>query len=549
MNSLTELDEPEPQIEEDDESKYVPLLEKKPSLPSWILDADKALDQFKQSYDHFKREHGQLTTKLNQFNEKEKKARQEYLMRKYFPQQLEEEARRKQVKKANLDDLPKYVLLLIARFISRDYGPHLIKLSRVSSSFYKKLKDSSVWCTLIRDYLGLQYVSENQRNIASYDAEQKEALKRLNKMNNVLKEENKPVMPKHPFMSNMMPKAVEKKEIKKITTLEESYWEVIFKNFYSKLALMKSTLRTLYDSKFPKNNNFNLLNKEINGSLNFIIEIFSTVGTYEYNPNLRIMQIIKDVVMEESSLLALIRLGHSENGVIRINSLTVLFSLVGYFNDLKQNFLKYASITSVKHIEDSIKEFNINTFAINMSGLPICIVPDITGFKVYNRTVVSKNLHCNAKINFTNSFPATLPIKNSYVKWDGVFLTVKGEIIEEGELNIKFIEETKEIEGNLITLKKIGEDDYESVWNTVQGTYRPEVLKRRLDAMKTDHSLKTFREVFATIYIIRANNQKDEYNLGLDIAISTKKEGWFACLHGLSIDNTIFFCYTPMKEN
>lgn len=108
---------------------------------------------------------------------------------------------------------------------------------------------------------------------------------------------------------------------------------------------MKTTFNTLRNTKFPKNNNYSLLNIEINKSLSFIIEIFSTVGSFEYDPDLLIIKLIVEMVKGENSILALIRLCDSENLNIKMNSFTTLFILLAYLPELKEQLLKFASLS------------------------------------------------------------------------------------------------------------------------------------------------------------------------------------------------------------
>jgi hypothetical protein len=148
IGSLEDLDDPDFfNFEEKPES---PKLEKSKSLPSWLAEADNALNKFKVEYDQFKKGHEKLTSDLKEFNQKEKEARQEYFRRKYFLQNEEKKVN----KKTNLDDVHKSELVLIAKFVSKDYAPTLVRLTRVSRSFYMKLKESNVWGYICRDYFG-----------------------------------------------------------------------------------------------------------------------------------------------------------------------------------------------------------------------------------------------------------------------------------------------------------------------------------------------------------------------------------------------------------
>ena len=258
--------------------------------------------------------------------------------------------------------------------------------------------------------------------------------------------------------------------------MEESYFEVVFKAFYSKFQVMKTTFGTLRNTKFPKNNYYSLLNTEINKSLNFIIEIFSTLGSFSYTPNLLIIELISEMVKGESSILALIRLCDSENGVIKMNSFTSLFILMGYLPDLKDQLLKFASLTLMEHIKDSSKDYNITTFAINMSSAGLCLIPDIVGFKTFYKSIFSQKLNCKTTVSFSNSFSDKFPILEEYTKFDTYTLNLKGEVIEEGELVLRFITETRKVEGNLINLVQVGPEEYESVMHRVAGSFRPDYI-------------------------------------------------------------------------
>ncbi len=270
------------------------------------------------------------------------------------------------------------------------------------------------------------------------------------------KKENKPtiVYPKHPFMKFPPQKSPEKKEIINVVKKEENYYEVIFKNYYDCFILMKDTFRILYDTKFPKNNIYDLLTTDINNCFNFLIELFSTIACFEREKRPRILEIIKDVVMEERSLLGVLRLCHSDNGVIRINAFTVLFSFIGYFRELKANFLKYASYSSVLQINTNLKEYHVAVFVINMSSSDsLCIIPDIVGFRNFSRSFNSKKNNCPIQISYSTNIPDFLPLYENYTTWHGSFINSFGTLVEEAEVNIKFDFETKEVEGSVLTMK------------------------------------------------------------------------------------------------
>lgn len=544
ISSLEFIDDEENIVEES--FNFQPTLEKKSSLPDWLLEADNALNKFKVNYEHFQKEHGKLSKSIKEFDKKHKQARQEFLKRRYQIHNNYE----KKVKKTNIDDLSNFLLFSIAKFVSRDYGPYMMRLGRVNKALYVKLKEGTVWATLARDYFGIQFITQNKANVEPFETKQKLMIQKEEKYYNALKNMDLQNSKKNygRSLTSRNLEAYKGDKSASIYVKEEFYWEVVFKDMYNKFLLSKETFQMLYNTRFPKNNHYDLLIADINQTFNFIIEIFSTIGIYEYNRNLRVLQIIRDLVMEERALLAILRQCHSENGVIRINAHTVLFLLIGYFPELKTNFLKYASNSAIQQIENNMKEYNMAVFTINMSINNICVVPDIAGFKKFSKLIDSRTNKCPVKINFDNNLPTFLPIYEKTTTWYGFFTTSKGELIEEAEVNIQFDFSTSTLEGNILTMRQIGEDDYESVLNRVQGKYFTKCIEKRLEAMQGDNALKSYREKFAEIVVIREKEKREEFTLYIEFALSTDKDGWLCCLHGTGIGNIIFYCYTKYKN-
>jgi hypothetical protein len=527
----------------DENFNFQPQLEKKSSLPDWLLEADTALNKFKVNYEHFQREHGALSRNIKEFDKKHKEARQEFLRRRY---QIYHPSPKK-TKKNNFDNLSNFILFQVAKFVSRDYGPVLMRLSRINKTLYLRLREGIVWSTMARDYFGIHFINQNQCNVAPFENKQREMLEKQEKQLEALKKMDIQNSKKSYGRSQTMG-ASKLEKPKSIVSGEENYWEVIFKDMYKKFLLCRETFKMLYNTRFPKNNHYDLLIADINQTFNFIIEIFSTVGVHEYNKNLRVLQVIRDLVMEERALLAILRQCHSENGVIRINAHTVLFLLIGYFPELKTNFMKYASHSAIQQIESNLKDYNMAVFTINMSPNHICVVPDIAGFKKFSKKIDASINKCCVRVNFDNNLPTFLPVYEKTVTWYGYFATAKGELIEEAEVNIQFDLANFTLEGNILTMKQIGEDDYESVLNKVQGKYYNKSIEKRLEAMNGDNALKSYRDKFADILVTRENNKREDYTLYIDFALSTEKDGWLCCLHGVGIGNIIFYCYTKFKS-
>jgi len=516
---------------------------RKPTLPSWLLDVDKKIEAFKQNYSEYKKEYDTLTGKISVFNEKQKQAKKDDMMKKYFKHQLEQQ---KEANKIHFYDLPKYTLMEIAKFISKDYAPELIRLTRVCSTLYHKLNDENVWKMIVQDYFGRAFVVANEKNISIFENEQKKAMAKIEKKLQNQRHINKLAAPKHhvkPVHEN--PHPIEPKNIH--AKRDEFYWAAIFKNIHARFRLTRSTFKTLYDSKFPKNNDFSLLNTEINKSLGFVIETFSTVGTHEFNDKLRILELIKEMVRDQKSLLALIRLCNNDNGVIKVNSLTLILILLGYFRDLKKNFLEFTSFTLIQRLQTIDKEFNITIFAVNISDFDLCIIPDIAGYRLYFKDIRSR-LDYKAQINFQNSFPAQLPLDGANMKWQGAFLNAIGQITQPFRCTLKLDTKKQSIIGFVEYYRKNPETEEENrIVEKIRGTLDTNILHKRLENMKVPNPMRSFREPIGKVFIGEENSLEDELELGLDIALSVKHEGWFVCLHGCSLLGKIFFCYQKME--
>lgn len=399
---------------------------------------------------------------------------------------------------------------------------------------------------VVQDYFGRSFIEANEKNVVNFDIEEKKLAERAAKRATQAAKTTaiKPVVPKHLYVKNTSPTKLDNK--RSVLKRGEAYWETLFKNIHEKFRLARETFHTLYESKFPKNNYYSLLNTDINKSLCFIIEMFSTVGTFEYNEKLKILQLIKDMVMDQKSLLALIRLCNNDNGVIQINSITVILILLGFFKDLKKNFLQFSSFTLIQRIQTIDKEFNITMLAINISDFDLCIIPDIAGYKVFIKDFASR-LGTKTQMNFLNSFPVRLPLDK--IAWNGAYLSSSGQLLQGFQAILTFDQEYGRIEGHLEYYKKDAEDEYErKIIERVKGTFNTKAANNKVSCMKTPHPMKSFREVIGKIEILGEDNMEDEYELGMDIALSTKKEGWFACIHGCSMMNKVFFIYQEMTD-
>jgi len=469
-------------------------------------------------------------------------------MNKYFKHQLEQQ---KEANKVHFYDLPKYTLMEIAKFISKDYAPELIKLTRVCSTLYHKLNDENVWKMIVQDYFGRAFVVANEKNISIFETEQKKAVAKIEKKLQNARHIDRLAAPKyHAVNANRsVHENLQAVEANKKSGLKrgEFYWTAIFKNIHARFRLTRSTFKTLYDSKFPKNNDFSLLNTDINKSLGFVIETFSTVGTYEFNEKLRILELIKEMVMDQKSLLALIRLCNNDNGVIKINSLTLILILLGYFRDLKKNFLEFTSLTLIQRLQTIDKEFNITIFAINISDFDLCIIPDIAGYRLYFKDIRNR-LDCKAQINFHNSFPAKLPLDGANMKWQGAFLNETGQITQPFRCTLKLDTKKPAVIGFVEYYKKNPETGEENrIVEKIRGDLDTKVLNNKVANMKVPNPMRSFREPIAKAFIGEEGSLEDELELGMDIAISTKSEGWFVCIHGHSLLGRIFFCYQKME--
>ena len=80
---------------------------------------------------------------------------------------------------ANFDLLPKYLYITIAKFISVDYPIMLMKLMKVNSTIFHKLKDGNIWCAMVHDYLGAEFVNQNKKFAKGYENEHSKAMQRL----------------------------------------------------------------------------------------------------------------------------------------------------------------------------------------------------------------------------------------------------------------------------------------------------------------------------------------------------------------------------------